>query len=244
VYTTPWIAGLIDRLLALANQNPDFRFYFDGQTLVIEDLLNFDPDYRVKIESLIREGNLSIGPYYCQPDWRLTDGEGLLRNLLYGRRDMEQYGQRIETGWLVDTFGHISQTPQLHRMYGIESIYVWRGVPRLDPYFTWRGADGSELLAIHLFAGYRNLYGVTRVPEIAVKRLRTEVDKLRPFYPTSDLPLFDGYDLEDNPEDPVRFFQMMQEDIPEEIQVTGATPESFARLIQEKNQASHSSKAN
>ena len=233
VYTTPWIPGLIDHLQALVDQNPGFRFYLDGQTLVIEDLLQFDPNYREKVDRLIRSGNLLIGPYYCQPDWRLTSGEGLLRNLLLGRQDMEQYGVRTETGWLVDTFGHISQAPQLHHLFGINSVYIWRGAPQLEPYFHWHGADGTGLLAINLFAGYRNLYGVTYVPEIAIKRLQIEVKKLQPYYPSPDIPLFDGYDLEDNPEDPLRFYQARRKEFPPEIQILDSTPESFARLIQQ-----------
>jgi mannosylglycerate hydrolase len=35
-YTSRWLPGLIDRLEALIDANPDFQFFFDGQTLVIE----------------------------------------------------------------------------------------------------------------------------------------------------------------------------------------------------------------
>ena len=47
----------------------------------------------------------------------------------------------MKTGWMVDTFGHISQSPQIHRLFGIDSVFVWRGVPELEPYFNWFGAD-------------------------------------------------------------------------------------------------------
>ncbi len=45
----------------------------------------------------------------------------------------------MRTGWLVDTFGHISQSPQIHRMFGIDTVYVWRGVPQLDTLFQLAG---------------------------------------------------------------------------------------------------------
>ena len=234
VYTTPWIAGLVDRLVALVEQNPGFHYLLDGQTLVIEDLLGFAPHYRPKVDRLIRAGNLAIGPYYCQPDWRLTGGEALLRNLLYGRQDMQQYQVATDTGWLVDTFGHISQAPQLHHLFGIHSVYVWRGAPQMEPYFFWCGADGSRLFTINLFGGYRNLYGVTHAPEIAARRLQAEIQKLRPYYPTPDIPLFDGYDLEDNPEDPLQFYLSPAAEMPPEIQVREATPASFAPEISQK----------
>lgn len=232
IYTSRWIAGLIDRLAELATQNPDFHFFFDGQTLVIEDLLQVSPRSLEQVERLIRQGNLVIGPYYCQPDWRLSSGESLIRNLFYGQEDGQAYGGVANTGWLVDTFGHISQSPQIHRMFGIDAVYIWRGAPRLEPFFDWQGADGSSLFTTNLFGGYRNLYGITYTPEIAVKRLYSELDKLAPYYPTGDIPLFDGYDLEDNPEDPVRFYRRRAGDLPDGLSISESNPENFAAAMQ------------
>ena len=235
VYTSRWIAGLIDKIMELAESNPEFHFFLDGQTLVIEDLLQVRPEYLEKVDRLVRRGNLLVGPYYCQPDWRMTSGEALLRNFQYGRQDMQQYGSHIKAGWLVDTFGHISQAPQLHHLFGIEAVYIWRGAPKMTPYFTWRAADGTQIFTINLFGGYRNLYGVTHTPAIAIDRLLAEIHKLAPFYPTADIPLFDGYDLEDNPEDPVQFYQKRQGEMPVEIEIQEDTPASFAQEIRQKN---------
>lgn len=231
VYTSHWIPGLIDKLEQLVAENPDFQFLLDGQTLVIEDLLATVPAYRPRVEALIRNGNLIVGPYYCQPDWQLTGGELLLRNLRCGQQDLAHYGGSSPTGWLVDTFGHISQAPQIHRLFGIDAVYVWRGVPRLAPYFRWEAPNGQHLFAIDLFGGYRNLYGITHAPDLAVQRLEAEVAKLRPYYPTGDIPLFDGYDLEDNPEDPVRFYEQTGADLPEELTIVSATPASFVETV-------------
>jgi hypothetical protein len=105
-----------------------------------------------------------------------------------GQRDMNVYNASTDTGWLVDTFGHISQSPQIHNLFGILAVYVWRGVPRMQPYFHWVGPDGSRLFTINLFGGYRNLYGVTHAPEIAVARLQAELDKLGPIIPLETSP--------------------------------------------------------
>ncbi len=230
IYTSRWIAGLIDRLEQLAAQNPDFRFFLDGQTLVIEDLLALEPRYEERVRALIEKGQLIVGPYYCQPDWQLTGGELLLRNLLLGREDVRRLGGKSDTGWLVDTFGHISQGPQLHRLFDIQAVYIWRGAPQLVPYFEWVGPDGSRLPAINLFGGYRNLYGVTHAPEVALRRLRAEVGRLRPYYPTPDIPLFDGYDLEDDPEDPMRFYEGLGGAGPE-LSLIASSPGEFVRSI-------------
>jgi alpha-mannosidase len=244
VYTSRWLPGLIDKLEQLVALNPDFKFLFDGQTLVIEDLLRVAPDYAEKVNKLVSggpehnsrnpdKGNLIIGPYYSQPDWQLSGGELLIRNLMYGQQDVEKYGGATDTGWLVDTFGHISQSPQIHNLFRIDSVFVWRGVPELVPYFIWEGPDGSRLLTIYLFGGYRNLYGVSQAPEVAVRRLLAEVNKLQPFYPTLDVPLFDGYDLEDDPEDPIRFYSG-SEGIGPDVMLQGSTPALFARAIRQK----------
>ncbi|MBP8293035.1 MAG: hypothetical protein KAX65_09695, partial [Caldilineaceae bacterium] len=142
VYTSRWIPRLIEKLEQLAAANPDFRYLFDGQTLVLEDLAAVAPAYLEQARALISHGALTIGPYYCQPDWQLTGGELLIRNLRLGQEDVRRYGGAMRTGWLVDTFGHISQAPQIHRIFGIDAVYVWRGVPLLTPYFDWIGSDG------------------------------------------------------------------------------------------------------
>jgi len=234
IYTSQWIPGLVDILVGIVQSNPKFRYFLDGQTLVIEDLLALSPEYESIIEKLSSNGNLSLGPYYCQPDWQLTGGEALLRNLYYGQQDMTRHKSNVAVGWLVDTFGHISQSPQIHCLFGIDAVYVWRGVPKLQPFFQWQGADGCRLFTVNLFGGYRNLYGVTHTPEIAVRRLRTEVRKLSPYYPTADIPLFDGYDLEIHPEDPVRFFEQLHHEIPPEIQLRESSPQDFVKQVRPK----------
>ena len=236
VYTSRWIPGLIDKLTKLSEENPEFRYLFDGQTLVIEDLLAVAPAYEGRVASLIGKRQLQIGPYYCQPDWQLTGGELLIRNLLYGRSDLNRFGTDMKTGWLVDTFGHISQAPQIHQLFGLDAVFVWRGVPKLEPYFQWQGADGSQLLAVDLFGGYRNLYGITHAPEVAVERLEQEVGKLRPFYPTPDIPLFDGYDLEDDPEDPLTFLSQGAT-LHDDLKLLEATPTAFVQSLAQKNLA-------
>jgi alpha-mannosidase len=191
------------------------------------------PDYAARVRALIGGGNLVVGPYYCQPDWQLSSGELLIHNLLLGQADVAHYGGVTGAGWLVDTFGHIRQSPQLHQLFGLGAVYVWRGVPELLPAFWWEAPDGSRLLTINLFGGYRNLYGVTHVPELAGARLQAEIAKLCPFYQAADIPLFDGYDLEDNPEDPVSFYRELS-GIGPGITIREATPTSFAAAVRQQ----------
>lgn len=228
-YTTAWIPALIDSLEDLAAENPDYEFLFDGQSLVIEDLMRTRPEYHDRVAALIGKGNLAIGPVYSQPDWRMVSGELHMRNLEYGVGDAEAFGGRADVAWLVDTFGHISQAPQMLRQAGVEAAYVWRGVPQMTPVFTWAGPDGTELPAIDLFGGYRNLYGITKTAEIAVDRLVAEVAKLAPAYGDLPIPLFDGYDLDTEPEDPVRYYETL--DVPEDIEVVASSPRAYVDAV-------------
>lgn len=233
-YTSRWIPNLIQNIERRGAESPSFHYWLDGQTLVVEDLLLIAPEMESRVRQLVKNGHLTIGPYYSQLDWQLASGELLVRNLQYGVQDAVHLGGAPESGWLVDTFGHVSQAPQIHRLFGLQTLYVWRGVPELVPYFAWQGADGSQIPTINLFGGYRNLYGVTHAPEVAVRRLTAEVERLAPFYPTPDIPLFDGYDLEDDPEDPLAFYAGVQ-GLASEFELHEATPSSFASLIARKN---------
>ncbi|MEA3357202.1 MAG: hypothetical protein U9Q67_02110 [Patescibacteria group bacterium] len=212
-YTREWVPKLIDQIEKLVSTDPDYKYLLDGQTLIIEDLLDIKPGYKSKIKKLLKNGNVLIGPYYCQPDWKIVGGESLVRNLMHGYKDTKQYTEFYPVAWLVDTFGHPAQSPQIHRMFGIKHAYVWRGVPKLIPFFKWHGSDKSELFTINLFTGYRNLYGVTKVPEVGLARLKSEVKKISKFYPIDFIPLFDGYDLEDAPENAVKFYKNYSKEI-------------------------------
>lgn len=228
-YTTAWVPALIDSLEQLAETNPDYEFLFDGQTLAIEDLLGTRPEYEDRVRELISAGQLEIGPCYSQPDWRMVSGELHVRNLLYGMGDAERHGGRPTAAWLVDTFGHISQAPQLLMQAGLDAAYVWRGVPEMEPVFRWRSPDGTELMTIDLFGGYRNLYGITKTPEIAVDRLSAETHKLASHYDELPVPLFDGYDLDTEPEDPFRWYGDL--DIPDGIRLHASSPSTYVEAV-------------
>ncbi len=229
-YTTAWVPALIESLTKLAEQNPAYEYLFDGQTLAIEDLLGNHPGDRERVRRLIAAGNVTIGPCYSQPDWRMVSGELHVRNLQHGLADAASLGGRPDVAWLVDTFGHISQAPQLLAQIGLRAAYVWRGVPVMHPVFRWTGSDGTELTTIDLFGGYRNLYGITNTPDIAVHRLVAETDKLAPHYNGLPVPLFDGYDLDTEPEDPARYYEDL--DVPSTINLIASSPSSYVDAIQ------------
>ncbi|MBX7245057.1 MAG: hypothetical protein K1X53_06140 [Candidatus Sumerlaeaceae bacterium] len=148
------LVRLVDRLMDLLEDDPDFRcFNLDGQTVVLEDYLEVKPEQRGRLEKLIREGRIAVGPWYILPDEWLVSGEATVRNLLRGRALCREFGAEPATvGYLPDMFGHISQIPQLLRGFGLDNTIMWRGLSgdQWKSELWWDSPDGSRVLAHHL----------------------------------------------------------------------------------------------
>ena len=149
----------VDTVLDYIRENPGFRcFLLDGQSILIDDYLALRPEKREEIRNCVAERRLFIGPWYTQPDEFLVSAESLIRNLQLGIHTARSYGRTMRLGWIPDTFGHISQLPQILNQFGIEAAALTRGVgnelpePRTE--FLWRSPDGSEVLVLHQMQGY------------------------------------------------------------------------------------------
>ncbi|MGE0033624.1 alpha-mannosidase [Pseudothermotoga sp.] len=219
--TNEWLKELFERLFDLVSRKRDYRYVLDGQTLILEDLSNVAPEFVEKLKSLVRSGNLLIGPLYAQIDFRLSPEVAIIKNFELGKEDLKKFGGDANVAWMVDNFGFISQLPQLLKRYGIESVFLWRGVKLEKPSieFVWESKDGSFVNCIFLIGGYRNLYGLSRTRDLAKKRLKHEIEKLKIFSLSGLVPLLDGYDLDVNPEDP-------RDLLGEEIQMS--TPQEYS----------------
>lgn len=149
---------LFDELLDVIETEPEYdSFWFDGQTIAVEDYLGLRPENRGRLEKALSACKILIGPHYIQVDEHLTGGEAIIKNLELGFGDMKKYNQNTLIGYLPDTFGHISQMPQIFRNFGIDISVFWRGydnreLKQLEN--RWRSPDGSEVDAICLVQGY------------------------------------------------------------------------------------------
>jgi len=155
---------VVDRVLDVLEHDPGFRhFVLDGQSAVLEDYLEVAPHQRDRVNRLVREGRLAVGPWYILPDEFLVSGEATVRNLMFGRRAAPL--QRVqEVGYMPDSFGHLAQMPQILLSAGIDSFIFTRGMgaEAEDPgwVFRWAGPDGSEVLAVNQCEGYCNAGGL------------------------------------------------------------------------------------
>jgi mannosylglycerate hydrolase len=153
------LVEVIDELLGALDADPDFRcFLLDGQTIVLKDYLEIRPENRAKLVTYINDYRIQCGPWYILPDEFLVSGEAHIRNLWLGERTAERLGvHNLDVGYLPDTFGHISQMPQILHGFGIDSALVWRGVGADTDFkqeFLWQAPDGSQALAHWFPEGY------------------------------------------------------------------------------------------
>jgi len=129
---------LFDALLDLMDNDPDFsHFHADGQVIPIEDYLEIRPHQRERIIKAAAANRLSLGPWYILQDEFLTSGEANIRNMIFGLKVASQYGKPLKLGYLPDSFGNISQMPQILRGFGIDNAVFGRGINR------WRDDAGD-----------------------------------------------------------------------------------------------------
>ncbi len=181
------LVPMVTKLLALLERDPAFRsFTFDGQTIQLEDHLAIRPGDRPRIEKLVRDGRLLIGPWYVLADLLLVSGESLVRNFQEGLRVSGEFGRAMRVGYVADPFGHPAQMPQLLRGFGYTSYVFARGVgdegEELGSEFRWESPSGDRVLASHQVAHYSNalpLVGpVDETPALLARRVRKVLPRI------------------------------------------------------------------
>ncbi|MCL4302544.1 MAG: hypothetical protein KJ077_43040 [Anaerolineae bacterium] len=241
-YTNRGLGPFFDNLFKMLAIQPDYRFVLDGQTRLIEDYLSQLPEEEaVERENLLRQyaqaGQLMIGPAYLQPDWSLVSGEALVRNLMIGVQMAAQWGPVMKVGWMLDNFGQIAQAPQIYQGFGIDSVFVWRGVAMeskgLKSEFCWRAPDGSEVLAIFLVNSYRNGMVLSLTRPIALDRILSEALALRPFATTPNVLLMNGYEQVPWPDDVLPIIEAVNEVAGGQFRCVQSTPPDYVAAVRQ-----------
>lgn len=152
------LVHMIDGLLDLLENEPEYCFTLDGQAAAIDDYLEMRPESLPRVQRAIEAGQLAIGPFLILLDEFCCDGETIIRNLELGIRSSRRIGTEMRVGYLPDMFGHAAQTPQILRGFGIKDAALWRGVPDAvrSNAFIWEALDGSTVRCQYLFDGYGN----------------------------------------------------------------------------------------
>ena len=149
------LVGMTNDLLDGLEQTDDYGvFHFDGQTVVLEDYLEIEPQNKERLGKLIKAGKIIVGPWYDMPDEFLVSGESLIKNLQKGKQvARELFGVEVsKCGYVCDIFGHASQTPQIFAGMNIHHAVLGRGTNRHDlpSHFRWKSLDGTECVVCRL----------------------------------------------------------------------------------------------
>jgi len=202
------LVELFDSLLNHLESDPDFKhFHFDGQSVVYEDYLAIKP-YKIKrIRENIRDGRLSIGPWYVLQDAFLISGEANVRNLLIGLEVSRYIGRPQMIGYFPDTFNNISQAPQILKGFEIDCAIFGRGLPamhvndsvspperKFKSEIWWQSPDKSCVLGIWLANWYDNCMYIPKNTKEAIQYVKQAVAKAEKFATTSNLLLMNGCD--------------------------------------------------
>ena len=140
-------------VLHLMRQYSDYCFLQSSPQLykfVQEDY----PELFTRIKEMVHAGRWeTTGGMWVEADTNIPSGESLVRQILFGKRYFkDEFGVDNQVLWMPDVFGYSWALPQLMRRSGLKYFMTtkisWNQYNRF-PYdtFTWRGIDGSEVLA-------------------------------------------------------------------------------------------------
>jgi len=148
--------------LRLLKEHPNYRFTLD-QAAYFRPFLERYPEEAQAFRRFVAAGRLElVGGMDVMPDDNLPGGETFVRQVLYAKGYCrEQLGVEVKVGWLLDTFGHHPQMPQVLKLAGFNSFWFSRGVAdrSIPSEFLWEGIDGTQVPAFWLPFSYGHAFG-------------------------------------------------------------------------------------
>ncbi len=141
--------------LRLLEENPEYKF-LQSQPAAYEMCREHYPELYERIRAAIRRGQwIAEGAMWVEPDTNMTSGESLIRQLVHGKRYYkDELGVDSVVLWLPDTFGYSAALPQILNGCGVKYLVTQKifwsyneGDKFPYHYFTWQGADGSEVVS-------------------------------------------------------------------------------------------------
>lgn len=148
------LVRLMEKVMKLT-QNPSYPgFLLDGQSIMLEDYLEIKPEDKNRLKELIEKGRIIPGPWYTVPDMMIPCGESLIKNLQIGQKVCQEMGGGLFVGYSPDSFGLVSQMPQIYCLFGYDYAMYSRA-QRLEDGGTnhaevmWEAPDGSRVKALY-----------------------------------------------------------------------------------------------
>lgn len=147
------VARTFAQQLRLLEEYPEARF-LQSQAILYEICRTYYPELFNRIVEAVKNGNWIVeGAMWVEPDTNLAGGEGLIRQIMYGKEYFNKYfGKDCKVAWLPDSFGYSGSLPQILKKCGIEGLTTQKifwtyNDAAAFPYhsFMWKGIDGTEI---------------------------------------------------------------------------------------------------
>ena len=155
-------------VLSLMEQYPEYVF-MSSQPQLYEYLKYEAPDIYEGVKKRIKEGRWEAeGAMWLEADCNISSGESLVRQILYGKRFMnDEFGVDNKILWLPDVFGYSAAMPQIMRKSGIDKFVTSKiswSESNILPYdsFMWEGIDGTEIFTYFITA---QNHGISELPD-------------------------------------------------------------------------------
>ncbi len=180
------LVELFDAIIEEMEKSDEYTYYhMDGQFIPVEDYLEIRPEMRDRLQKLVKEDRIQIGPWYVLQDEYLISGEANVRNMLYGLKLSKAFGAKpVMTGYFPDSFGNVGQAPQICQGFGIDNAVFGRGLNDVGSdnqiikqngitksELLWRAPDGSEVIGVMFTHWYSNANELPADPNALRDRL-------------------------------------------------------------------------
>lgn len=155
----------IKKSIEILKDLKEFKFS-EEDVFVLQEFLRRYPSQTEEVRELFKKNILECGAFYMGPSELLLGGEGLIRNIYFGKGWLKnKFGVNTEFAWNVDEPGHTLQMPQILSRAGIKNFIIWKVLIRNEnnlnvtgyvgpAIFRWQAPDGSEVLVAHCPEGY------------------------------------------------------------------------------------------
>ena len=226
------LVDLVDHLLEILDKDPEYKyFHLDGQTIILEDYLEIRPENEAKLKKYVQEGRILIGPFYTLPDYFLISNESFVRNLLKGIKMAKDFsgGKWMKVGYSPDSFGNLSQFPQVLKGFGIDYAIFgrWIDVRKSNAEFWWESPDGSRVLAHFMHCWYNNLQRFGTDVDKALEMTHTAIERLIPYTTTNQLVFMNGVDHLEPQKDMSSIIKAINKKLKNVVLIHSTLPEFF-----------------
>ena len=148
------LMGDVDQNLAVCRFDPAYGVFLHEITY-LKPYLDTHPEQRDYVRQLIADGRIGTGGTHGQPIEACIGGEGLLRNILYGRLYHERcLGDVPEIAMLWDVFGHVPQLGQILAKTRFTGCIWSKDIRGAHAAFWHQALDGSRFLFRRVMYGF------------------------------------------------------------------------------------------